>query len=109
MNSDERSELVGGECPPWCEGCGPDDPMHRTDLTTIGSEGGGWISLHVLLDRFRRREPMLRIDTTRYGPTQSIVLTVDQVGRFLLDLARGHEILRETRTARRAVARSDGD
>jgi hypothetical protein len=87
-------------CPAWCLGCGPNDPMHHSELLTVGREGGGWVSLRLTLDRFRRREPMLRLDATRDGATQTVVLSVDQVGRLLLELARGQEALRDTEANR---------
>jgi hypothetical protein len=97
MHGRDRQGLAGdGVCPVWCRGCGPDDPMHRSELLTVGREGGGWVSLSLVLDRFRRRQPMMRLDTTRDGATQTVVLTVDQVGRLLLEFARGHAALRRT-------------
>jgi hypothetical protein len=75
--------------------------MHRSELLTVGREGGGWVSLRVVLDRFRRREPMLRLDATRDGATQTVVLSVEQVGRLLLELARGQEAMRDTDGGRR--------
>jgi hypothetical protein len=93
---DRRGVAGDAVCPAWCRGCGPDDPMHRSELLTVGREGGGWVSLSLVLDRFCRREPMMRLDATRDGATQTVVLSVDQVGRLLLELARGHAALRTT-------------
>jgi hypothetical protein len=101
MRGRDRRGLAGdGVCPAWCRGCGPDDPMHRSELLTVGREGGGWVSLRLVLDRFRRREPMMRLDATRDGATQTVMLSVDQVGRLLLELARGQEALRDTEAGR---------
>ncbi|MFI7608956.1 hypothetical protein ACIBTV_28105 [Micromonospora sp. NPDC049366] len=73
-------------CPDWCRGCGPNDPMHRGLLATIGSEGGGWVSLQLLLDRFRRRDPVVKVDATRSGATRSVVLSRAQLDRLIYEL-----------------------
>ncbi|WP_240956036.1 hypothetical protein [Micromonospora sp. HNM0581] len=73
-------------CPDWCRGCGPNDPMHRGLLATIGSEGGGWVSLQLLLDRFRRRDPVVKVDATRSGTTRSVLLSRVQLDRLIYEL-----------------------
>ncbi|MEV6811091.1 hypothetical protein [Micromonospora sp. NPDC051296] len=74
-------------CPDWCRGCGPNDPMHRRLLATIGSERSGWVSVQLLLDRFRRREPVVKVDATRDGATQSVLLSRAQLDRLIYELA----------------------
>ncbi|MFF5215417.1 hypothetical protein [Micromonospora sp. NPDC000442] len=73
-------------CPDWCRGCGPNDPMHRRLLATIGSEGGGWVSVQLLLDRFRRRDPVVKVDATRSGATESVLLSRVQLDRLIYEL-----------------------
>ncbi|WBB49786.1 hypothetical protein O3597_04710 [Verrucosispora sp. WMMA2044] len=91
-NSDDPTNIhtvnTAGEasCPDWCRGCGPNDPMHRGLLATIGSEGGGWVSLQLLLDRFRRRDPVVKVDATRYGASQSVLLSRAQLDRLIYEL-----------------------
>jgi hypothetical protein len=70
--------------------------MHCSELLIIGREGDGWVSLRVMLDRLCRWQPTLRLDATRDGDTQTVVLSVDQAGRLLLELARGQEAMRDT-------------
>lgn len=58
-------------CPVWCRGCGPNDPMHRGLLATIGRERTGWVSVQLLVDRFARRDlasSSTRPATTRLRP-----------------------------------------
>ncbi|MEW2473552.1 hypothetical protein AB0875_07120 [Micromonospora gifhornensis] len=74
------------ECPDWCRGCGPNDPMHRGLLATIGSERGGWVTLQLLLDRFRRRDPVVKVDATRSGGPESVLLSRVQLDRLIYEL-----------------------
>ena len=80
-------------CPAWCRGCGPDDPLHRSELTTIGREGTGWMSVQLIVDRFLGRGPMLRVDTTRYGSTQTALLSDAQASRLIAVLTRGRDTM----------------
>ncbi|WP_431883458.1 hypothetical protein [Micromonospora gifhornensis] len=86
-NARTRNTAAEAACPDWCRGCGPNDPMHRGLLATIGSEGGGWVSLQLLLDRFRRRDPVVKVDATRSGATRSVLLSQRQLDRLIYELA----------------------
>ncbi|GGM49887.1 hypothetical protein GCM10011608_38470 [Micromonospora sonchi] len=77
---------IDAACPDWCRGCGPDDPMHRGLLATVGTERGGWVSVQLLLDRFRRREPVVKVDATRSGATESVLLSPVQLDRLIYEL-----------------------
>ncbi|MGW0501458.1 hypothetical protein [Micromonospora sp. NPDC003241] len=85
-NARTRNTADEVSCPDWCRGCGPNDPMHRGLLATIGSEGGGWVSLQLLLDRFRRREPAVKVSATRSGGTESVLLSRVQLDRLIYEL-----------------------
>ncbi|MFI6227187.1 hypothetical protein ACIBCR_07680 [Micromonospora echinospora] len=82
------------ECPSWCRGCGPYDPLHRGLLATVGRESGGWISVELLLERFGRREMTARLDSTRFGTTQVVVLTSKQLGHLIGELTRARDLMR---------------
>jgi hypothetical protein len=82
-----------GECPSWCRGCGPDDPLHRSEMVTIGREGTGWMTVHLIRDRFAGRDAMLRVDTTRYGSTQTALLSEAHASRLIVALTRGRDAL----------------
>lgn len=73
-------------CPVWCRGCGPNDPMHRGLLATIGRERSGWVSVQLLVDRFARRDLAVKLDVTRYGATQTALLSGAQVDRLIDEL-----------------------
>ncbi|MEV4713288.1 hypothetical protein [Micromonospora sp. NPDC049374] len=74
------------DCPDWCRGCGPNDPMHRGLLATVGTERSGWVSVQLLLDRFRRRDPVVKVDATRSGGTESVLLSRVQLDRLIYEL-----------------------
>ncbi|WP_255609490.1 hypothetical protein [Micromonospora sp. PLK6-60] len=82
----QRVQSTPAGCPNWCRGCGPNDPMHRGFLSTIGRERTGWVSLQLLLDRFARRELAVKLDATRDGATQPIVLDRIQLDRLIYEL-----------------------
>ncbi|WP_341717673.1 hypothetical protein QQG74_28180 [Micromonospora sp. FIMYZ51] len=73
-------------CPDWCRGCGPNDPMHRGLLATVGTERSGWVSVQLLLDRFRRRDAVVRVDASRSGATESVLLSRVQLDRLIYEL-----------------------
>ncbi|MGX1614793.1 hypothetical protein ACWIF8_12960 [Micromonospora chalcea] len=73
-------------CPRWCRSCGPHDPIHRSFLATIGREHTGWISTRLLLDRFERRDLAVKLDATRSGATQSVLLSLAQLDRLIYEL-----------------------
>ncbi|WP_254876951.1 hypothetical protein [Verrucosispora sp. NA02020] len=81
-----RRPAKDAECPDWCQGCGPSDPMHRGLLATVGTERSGWVSVQLLLDRFRRRDPMVKVDVTRSGGTESVLLSRVQLDRLIYEL-----------------------
>ncbi|MCI4062807.1 precorrin-4 C11-methyltransferase [Micromonospora sp. R77] len=81
-------------CPGWCRGCGPNDPMHRGFIATIGRERTGWVSLQLLIDRFARRDLAVKLDATRYGATQTVLLSAAQLDRLVDELTRAREVMR---------------
>ncbi|WP_435588398.1 precorrin-4 C11-methyltransferase [Micromonospora chalcea] len=81
-------------CPGWCRGCGPNDPMHRGFIATIGRERTGWVSLQLLIDRFARRDLAVKLDATRYGATQTVLLSAAQLDRLIDELTRAREVMR---------------
>lgn len=81
-------------CPVWCRGCGPNDPMHRGFLATVGRERTGWVSLQLLVDRFVRREAAIKLDATRYGATQAVLLSLGQVDRLIDELTQARRLMR---------------
>lgn len=82
------------ECPSWCRGCGPYDPLHRGLLATVGRESSGWISVGLLLERFGRREVTARLDATRFGTTQVVVMTKPQLERLIGELMQARDLMR---------------
>ncbi len=80
-------------CPVWCRGCGPNDPMHRGLLATIGRERTGWVSVQLLVDRFARRDLAVKLDATRYGATQTVLLTAPQVDRLIEELTHARQAM----------------
>ncbi|MEV1060126.1 precorrin-4 C11-methyltransferase [Micromonospora chalcea] len=81
-------------CPGWCRGCGPNDPMHRGFIATIGRERTGWVSLQLLIDRFARRDLAVKLDATRYGATQTVLLSAPQLDRLIDELTRARDVMR---------------
>ena len=81
-------------CPRWCRGCGPNDPMHRGFIATIGRERTGWISLQLLIDRFARRDLAVKLDATRYGATQTVLLSAAQLDRLIDELTHARHVMR---------------
>ncbi|MFD6610906.1 precorrin-4 C11-methyltransferase [Micromonospora chalcea] len=86
--------VTSAACPGWCRGCGPNDPMHRGFIATIGRERTGWISLQLLIDRFARRDLAVKLDATRYGATQTVLLSAAQLDRLIDELTRAREVMR---------------
>ncbi|RKN26933.1 precorrin-4 C11-methyltransferase [Micromonospora musae] len=60
--------------------------MHRCLMATVGRERTGWVSVQLLLDRFARRDLAVKLDTTRNGATQSILLDRIQLDRLIYEL-----------------------
>lgn len=81
-------------CPVWCRGCGPNDPMHRGLLATIGRERTGWVSVQLLVDRFARRDLAVKLDATRYDATQAVLLSAAQVDRLIEELTHARQVMR---------------
>lgn len=94
-----RRDLQQGQvqCPAWCRGCTENDPMHRSEIDTVGREASGWVSFELALDRFARRELMLKIHATRDGATQTVLLTEAQADRLIRRLTQVHHAMRLTR------------
>ncbi|WP_233578900.1 precorrin-4 C11-methyltransferase [Micromonospora sp. BL4] len=84
------SSIAPVVCPVWCRGCGPNDPMHRGLLTTIGRERSGWVTVQLVVDRFARRDLAVKLDATRYGATQTVLLSSAQVDRLIDELVYAH-------------------
>ena len=51
------------------------------------------MSVQLIVDRFLGRGPALRVDTTRFGSTQSALLSDTQVSRLIVALTRGRETM----------------
>lgn len=85
---DVRRVSQPDECPPWCVGCRPNDSTHRSRVTTIGREGAGWISAYLVADRGAGDEPVLRIQVTRFGSSERVMLTSEQTTRLIRELIR---------------------
>ncbi|GAB3148144.1 hypothetical protein GCM10027290_32430 [Micromonospora sonneratiae] len=104
-----RASQPSFTCPPWCRGCGPNDPLHRSAPVTVGREGTGWLSLHLVVDRFLGRQPWLRLDATRYGATQTVVLSAAQAAQVIEELTSGVEAMCTTSGGQRGGSgRTDG-
>ncbi|WP_433344761.1 precorrin-4 C11-methyltransferase [Micromonospora sp. CA-111912] len=88
------SSIASAMCPVWCRGCGPNDPMHRGLLATIGRERTGWISVQLLVDRFARRDLAVKLDATRYGASQAVLLSAAQVDRLIEELTHARQVMR---------------
>ncbi|MGC4803833.1 precorrin-4 C11-methyltransferase [Micromonospora sp. DT233] len=68
--------------------------MHRGLLATIGRERTGWISVQLLVDRFARRDLAVKLDATRYGATQAVLLSAAQVDRLIEELTYARQAMR---------------
>ncbi|XTZ18828.1 precorrin-4 C11-methyltransferase [Micromonospora echinospora] len=62
----------------------------------MGRESGGWISVELLLERFGRREVTARLDATRFGTTQVVVLTRTQLERLIGELMQTRDLMRSS-------------
>ncbi|MFG1837932.1 precorrin-4 C11-methyltransferase [Micromonospora sp. NPDC049175] len=60
--------------------------MHRGFLATIGRERTGWVTVQLLVDRFARRDLAVKLDATRYGAMQTVLLSPRQVDRLIDEL-----------------------
>ncbi|MEU8088572.1 precorrin-4 C11-methyltransferase [Micromonospora sp. NPDC049101] len=60
--------------------------MHRGFLATIGRERTGWVTVQLLADRFARRDLAVKLDATRQGATQTVLLSPTQVDRLIDEL-----------------------
>ncbi|MFI2666021.1 precorrin-4 C11-methyltransferase [Micromonospora carbonacea] len=67
--------------------------MHRGLLATIGRERTGWVSVQLLVDRFARRDLAVKLDATRYGATQAVLLTPVQVDRLIEELTHARQAM----------------
>ncbi|MFC8848146.1 precorrin-4 C11-methyltransferase [Micromonospora sp. NPDC057141] len=68
--------------------------MHRGLLATIGRERTGWVSVQLLVDRFARRDLAVKLDATRYGATQTVLLTAAHVDRLIEELTHARQAMR---------------
>ncbi|ADU06207.1 precorrin-4 C(11)-methyltransferase [Micromonospora sp. L5] len=68
--------------------------MHRGFIATIGRERTGWVSLQLLIDRFERRDLAVKLDATRYGATQTVLLSAAQLDRLIDELTRARDVMR---------------
>lgn len=73
-------------CPFWCQGCVLADRRHRSRPATIGREGSGWITVQLIADRGAAHAPLLKVDVTRYGSTETVLLTFAQTGRLIAEI-----------------------
>ncbi|WP_247680187.1 precorrin-4 C11-methyltransferase [Micromonospora sp. C97] len=64
--------------------------MHRGLLSTIGRERTGWVTVQLIVDRFARRDLAVKLDATRYGATQTVLLSPAQVDRLIDELVYAH-------------------
>lgn len=70
--------------------------MHRSELVTIGREQTGWISLQLLVDRFNRRNLVCKLESTRFGATQTVLLSGIQTDRLIRELILTRQTMRAT-------------
>ncbi|MEU8186726.1 precorrin-4 C11-methyltransferase [Micromonospora carbonacea] len=63
-------------------------------MATVGRESSGWISVELLLERFGRREMTARLDATRFGATQVVVMTRAQLERLIGELMQARDLMR---------------
>ncbi|WP_422754541.1 precorrin-4 C11-methyltransferase [Micromonospora sp. WMMD708] len=68
--------------------------MHRGFLATVGRERTGWVSLQLIVDRFVRREAAIKLDATRCGATQAVLLSLGQVDRLIDELTQARGLMR---------------
>ncbi|RBQ10968.1 precorrin-4 C11-methyltransferase [Micromonospora sp. LHW51205] len=68
--------------------------MHCGFIATIGRERTGWVSLQLLIDRFARRDLAVKLDATRYGATQTVLLSAAQLDRLIDELTCAREVMR---------------
>ncbi|ATO17100.1 precorrin-4 C11-methyltransferase [Micromonospora sp. WMMA2032] len=61
--------------------------MHRGFLATVGQERTGWVSVQMLLDRFARRDLVVKLDATRNGSTQPVLLDRIRLDRLIYELS----------------------
>ncbi|WFE42465.1 precorrin-4 C11-methyltransferase [Micromonospora sp. WMMD998] len=60
--------------------------MHRGFLATVGQERTGWVSVQMLLDRFGRRDLAVKLDATRDGVIQPVLLDRIRLDRLIYEL-----------------------
>ncbi|PTA47967.1 precorrin-4 C11-methyltransferase [Micromonospora sp. RP3T] len=60
--------------------------MHRGFLATVGQERTGWVSVQMLLDRFGRRDLVVKLDATRDGVIQPVLLDQIRLDRLIYEL-----------------------
>ncbi|MET7467562.1 hypothetical protein ABZS35_02335 [Micromonospora sp. NPDC005599] len=101
MRKNALPSIPSSACPGWCRGCGPNDPVHRGFLATIGRERTGWVSLQLLVDRFARRDLAVKLDATRYGATQTVLLSEAHLDRLIDELTRARDVMRAPVSQRR--------
>nr|MDT0658851.1 hypothetical protein [Micromonospora sp. DSM 115978] len=70
---------------------------------TIGREGTGWMTVHLIRDRFSGRDPVIRVDITRYGSTQTALLSEVQASNLIVGLTKGRDVLAAATTPGLAV------
>ncbi|MFG1949947.1 precorrin-4 C11-methyltransferase [Micromonospora sp. NPDC048830] len=63
-------------------------------MATIGRERTGWISVQLLVDRFARRDLAVKLDATRYGATQAVLLSEAQLTRLIEELTQARQVMR---------------
>lgn len=51
------------------------------------------MSVQLIVDRFLGRAPVLRVDSTRYGMTQTALLSESHASRMIMALARGRDAM----------------
>ncbi|AVT30909.1 hypothetical protein C6361_17055 [Plantactinospora sp. BC1] len=79
-------DLRRDACPVWCQGCVAADTRHRSRMATVGREGSGWLSVQLVADRGAAHAPLLKVDVTRHGSTETVLLTFAQTGRILAEI-----------------------
>ncbi|MFF5171893.1 precorrin-4 C11-methyltransferase [Micromonospora sp. NPDC000089] len=67
--------------------------MHRGLLVTVGRERTGWVSVQLLVDRFARRDLAVKLDATRYGATQAVLLSAKQLDRLIEELTHARHVM----------------
>ncbi|WP_433228807.1 precorrin-4 C11-methyltransferase [Micromonospora sp. CA-248260] len=51
------------------------------------------MSLQLLIDRFTRRDPAIKLDATHYGTTQTVLLTLTHVDRLIEELTHARQAM----------------